>query len=495
MQLVIPKGVNVLDYLKDKGVFIPTYCGGSGVCGKCLVRVVAGSLDITVNDRFVLSADELDKGYRLACKAYTSSPVRIELPEQTLCFQTSEDMQDTADSTHTFGIALDIGTTTLAVSLVDITDKRPVRTVTLANSQALFGADVITRLSAASEHSHRLYDLICNDISSLIGKLDCTGLDVIKMAIAGNTAMYHLLLRLDCTGLVKAPFSPMTTGGETLPLSQLLGRHFKTTGLNDISVYLIKGISAFVGGDITSGLASLTDIKPPYLFADIGTNGEIAAVTDKRVLCSSTAAGPALEGGELSCGMGGVDGAVSRIFMRDDKLHFDMIGTPPAKGLCGSAAVDALSVMSRCGIIDATGAFTDADRQRFEITDNVFVTQDDVRKLQLAKSAIRSGLDITLARAGLGYSDVSTLVIAGGFGYYLDLDSAAGIGLIPSELLKSAKALGNTSLRGAQRSLYDDEFFNRLEWIIQNAALIALHDDTDFKNSFISNIDLHTEEV
>ncbi len=489
MQLVIPGGVNILQFLRSKGVFIPAYCGGSGVCGKCLVRLMAGTLPVTQEDRFLLSSDKLAQGFRLACKAVTSTPVRIELPEQTLSYQKSENDNSDIDPSHSFGIAVDIGTTTIAASLVDITGKTAVRTLTTANSQAAYGADVITRLSAAQESSAQLQELIRRDISALLSRLCLKDLLVTKMAVAANTAMYHLLLGLDCRGLTKAPFYTVTLGGQTMLLSSLLGDSFDEA-FPDISVSLIPGISAFIGGDIVSGIASV-NADEPFLFADIGTNGEIVLADKDNILCASAAAGPAFEGGELSCGMGGINGAVSRIYDDGGAIKYDIIGTPPAKGLCGSGAADALAFCVRHGIIDRTGAFDEIHRESgFVITDGVTLTQDDVRQLQLAKSAIRSCMEVLLKTAGKGYEDIKTLIIAGGFGYFLDLESAAVTGLIPGELLKYAKALGNTSLRGAQMSLYDEGFDKRVSSIIKRAKTLTLTDSEEFKKDFINNLNI-----
>lgn len=492
MQTVIPGRVNILKYLRSKGISLPAHCQGAGACGKCSVKLIAGSLDITPADRQLLSREQLEDGVRLACKAVTKAPVRIEIPDNDSSFNTPDKMWETPEHTHTFGIAADIGTTTIALSLVDITDRRAVRTVAAANSAAAFGADVITRIgSSLAGNRDAIKAAMQQDISSAAARLGAEGLDIKKASIAANTAMYHMLLGLDCSGLGKAPFSPATLGGETIPLSELLGESFKNACLPDIPATLIKGFGAFIGGDIASGLAATLDDERCTLFLDLGTNGEAVLFTGSELLCASAAAGPALEGGELSCGMGGVSGAVCRVYSKDGRLAFDTVDNASPKGICGSGAVDALAYCADSGLIDKRGVFLDnlADTGLM-LTDKITLTQQDVRELQLAKAAIRACLDTLLERSHTDYEAIDRLVIAGGFGHFLDVKSACTIGLIPQKLREKAVTPGNTSLKGAQLSLFDEGFVKRLERLAGIAKILPLSEDEGFKERFIKSIDL-----
>ncbi|MBR6336119.1 MAG: DUF4445 domain-containing protein [Ruminococcus sp.] len=486
MQLIIPAGVNILEYIRNKGLSLPAHCSGAGVCGKCVIRVLAGSIDISSADRALLDEAQLKMGMRLACKALTKAPVRIELPDAQSGYNSPDRKWGEPDKAHAFGIAADIGTTTVALSLVDITDKRAVRTVTLTNSAAAYGADVITRIgSALSGKGAAIKSAMQADLAAGIEALGCTGLDVRKMSIAANTAMYHLLLGLDCTGLAKAPFAPVTLGGERLTLSEITGQK---AALAEIPVTLIKGISAFIGGDISSGLAC-TETAGSTLFLDLGTNGEAALITRDGIVCASAAAGPALEGGQLRFGMGGVKGAICRVYDKDGGIAFDTVENAPAAGICGSGAVDALALCVRRGLIDEQGVFVDSLFEGgLKLTESIALTQQDIRELQLAKAAIRACLDTLLEHAHTEYADIDRLVIAGGFGHYLDIDSACDIGLIPKELKGKAVTLGNTSLRGAEVSLYDEGFFGRLEALTKSAVTLPLSEDEGFKGRFIGNI-------
>ena len=486
---MIPANVNILEYVRSKGLFVPAHCSGAGVCGKCVVRLAAGRLDVTPEDKALLTSEQIESGMRLACRAVTKAPVRIEIPDRPLQYNTADKQWQQADKSHTFGIAADIGTTTVAVSLVDITDRRPVRTVTVTNSGAAYGADVITRIgSSLSGSSQDIKTAMQKDISSALTQLGCEGLTVTKMSIAANTAMYHLLLGLECTGLARAPFAPRTLGGQTVTLGKLLGDALPYTQLADMPVTLIKGISAFIGGDITSGLACSLD-EGSTLFLDLGTNGEAALFSKGGLVCASAAAGPALEGGELSCGMGGVSGAVCKVYDLDGSLHFDTIDNAPPAGICGSGAIDALAYCVSKGFIDKQGVFLDSlFKSGLCLTENVSLTQQDVRELQLAKAAIRACLDTLIASTHTSCEDIDRLLIAGGFGHYTDIKSACTIGLIPPSLKSKAVTPGNTSLKGAQLSLYDEGFFERLDDLTDKAKVLPLSEDEDFKKRFIDNL-------
>lgn len=487
MQLIIPAGVNILDFLQSKGVYISAPCSGAGLCGKCKVRLLAGQLDITPADREHLSEGELEQGFRLACKAFTRSPVRIEFTESGGSFLTPDRLDLSLDKSHAFALACDIGSTTIAMSLTDLDDKRPVRTVTAANTAARFGADVVSRIaSAVSGKGGQIRQAMQQDLTALLDELGLGGLNVTKMTIAGNTAMYHMLLGLDCGGLAAAPFEPLTLGGQTLPLCEVLG-----AGASDMPVTLIKGISAFVGGDIASGLLAAEPFDGCTLFLDLGTNGEAALITDDRLLCASAAAGPALEGGQLSCGMGGVSGAVCRVYDRGVGIGIDTVDNAPPIGLCGSGAIDALYWCLRHGLVDSKGTFLDSlIDSGFELAPGITLTQQDVREIQLAKAAIRACLDTLVSTAGVRYEDISSLCIAGGFGHYLDIASACGIGLIPKSLAGKARIVGNTSLKGAQRSLYEPQLFERAGQLAQKAETLSLHESEDFKRRFIECISM-----
>jgi uncharacterized 2Fe-2S/4Fe-4S cluster protein (DUF4445 family) len=361
------------------------------------------------------------------------------------------------------GAALDIGTTTVQAQLVNLDTGETLETFLALNAQRIFGADVITRISAAQNSKlDELFTLINNQIENIlqrfIRKWNLSGIE--KIAVSGNTIMLHLFCRADPSSMGTAPFVPLfleerNFAGEELNLSAK-------------QITLLPGISAFVGADIAAGLTLVDIIKSESnpactLFADIGTNGEIAVwkENEKRLLCCSTAAGPCFEESEISCGM--------------------------------SAAnfIDAIAQMRRQGIIDETGALADEFVQTgFSVAEGKIVTQKDVRQFQLAKSAIYSGIKAICKTAGLKPEDICTTYIAGGLGCNLNLKNAAETGLIPRELIHNAVVCGNTSLKGAVQCLFDSSFLPRCREIIAYAKAVDLAHDKYFSAAFAHNMSI-----
>ena len=514
-QIMCPPGRSVLDYLRDKGIFISAPCGGGGTCGKCRVRLAAGVLPETEADRAFLSEDELKAGYRLACKAVPISPVRIELgadgeedfftESEQESFSGSEEKKVIPDESHVFGIALDIGTTTLAAALVDLTKKKELSVKTKVNRQRSFGADVISRIEAAMQgRGEELKKIIEKDIFLLVSEL--TGnkpLNIKSFVISANTAMYHFLLEKSVEGLAAWPFAPAILGGEELSVSDVFvfENDIKKQLAPDCKVKLIPGISAFVGGDITSGLISIdsVNVNKPFLFVDIGTNAEMALVTENDIYTASAAAGPALEGGNIRCGTGSVPGAISSVWralpgttggnLPETYFKFATIKNMPPAGICGTGVLEAVSEFLRAGIIDKHGTFTQEYIEKgFYFTKHIALFQDDIRQVQMAKAAIRAGIDALIRASGVHSEDISELFISGGFGTYLDIKKAAHIGLIPPEFEGIAKAVGNTSLKGAVKVLLEPDADLQAGELCK-AKTFEIANDEFFKDRYIECMD------
>jgi uncharacterized 2Fe-2S/4Fe-4S cluster protein (DUF4445 family) len=307
-----------------------------------------------------------------------------------------------------------------------------------------------------------------------------------KLIVAGNTAMQQLFCNTNSAALGVVPFKPAFTGKRDFPGAEL--------GLSAERVILLPSVSGFVGADIVSGLSTLPPIAngESALFIDIGTNGEIALLRNGGIFCCSTAAGPALEGAEISCGTGGVEGAVNRVQFENGKITHTALGGKKPIGICGCGLVDAISVMLRCGAVDETGAL-DADNPfvkngGFLIADGVTVTARDVRQYQLAKSAIMSGIKIIVKRAGLALSDVQRVYIAGGLGFFIDKESAVKTGLLPTEFLDKIVVCGNTSLIGAAACLTNPQKIAECEKIPARCRTVELSDDPLFMDEFVENM-------
>jgi uncharacterized 2Fe-2S/4Fe-4S cluster protein (DUF4445 family) len=294
--------------------------------------------------------------------------------------------------------------------------------------------------------------------------------------------MLHLFVNPDPSGMGEIPFTPVFLAKKELPGQEL--------ALSVDKVILFPSISAYIGSDIVSGLASLDILgkEKPSMLIDIGTNGEIALFDRGRLLCCSTAAGPAFEGAEISCGIGSVRGAINKVGLAGGKLTFNTIGGAPARGICGSGLIDAVAIMLDEGVIDESGAFSGDACRGFTITEGITLVNRDIRQFQLAKSAIISGIKLLCRNAGLGLEEIENVYIAGGLGFFLNKQNAVRIGLLPGEFLEKISVCGNLSLKGAVQGLGDPAFLKNCEEIIEKSGLLDLAEDSSFMDVFAENM-------
>jgi uncharacterized 2Fe-2S/4Fe-4S cluster protein (DUF4445 family) len=346
---------------------------------------------------------------------------------------------------------------------------------------------------------------IAEGIAALCAEAPVEGNDIRKIAIAGNTTMLHLLLGLSCQTLGKAPFTPVTLDMVFLNSREILGEELLgMPALSELSspaelcceTVILPGISAYVGSDIAAGIffAEPHKCTGPAVFMDIGTNGEIAIAHNGKILCAATAAGPAFEGGNILWGTGSVPGAISAVRFKNGGFEVSTIGAMPPAGICGSGVTDIVYQGLKHGFIQPSGRFSEkvhADEIALAKAPdgrNIVFCQKDVRELQLGKSAIRSGLDALLNYAGLGYDNIQTVYIAGGFGFNLNMESAAGIGLIPEALFPKISLIGNSALGGAVKYILNQDSDEALRRIIEQSEEYSLPEDAYFNAHFISNI-------
>jgi uncharacterized 2Fe-2S/4Fe-4S cluster protein (DUF4445 family) len=433
-------------------------CGGHGKCGKCKVFARGELSEVTDTEKKHLTAAELASGVRLACLTYALGDCEIEtLTERTDAQIVTDGALPQIELNPTFaqyGVAIDIGTTTLAARLYD-TKGTPLAETSCLNPQQEWGADVISRIEAALDGKakdlagaiRKALDAI---LSELAQKAGIPSQEIDGVVITGNTVMLSLLTEESVEPFSHAPFDAKRLFGETLTAKKL-----ELTSLKpDVSVYLPPCISAFVGADTTCAILAteLTRKTEPAMLADIGTNGEMALWSNGKLTVCSTAAGPAFEGVGISMGMRGAVGAIDKVTVKDGVLQAHVIGDVAPKGICGSGLVDAVACMLDAEILDESGFLED---EPFTVQAPVILTQKDIRMLQLAKSAICAGLLTLIQNEKLQPSDIQTLYIAGGFGNYLNMQSAARIGLLPNDLATCSQAVGNAALAGAAMLLLD----------------------------------------
>ncbi len=478
---------SALDALREQGIYLSADCGGRGTCGKCRIRFIKDAPEPTEEERRLISKKELEEGIRLACRVSPSEDIRI-LPEGQERIEAEgldrEAFKGETNDGYTDGggngiVAVDLGTTTIAAAYLK--DGKVTAEASGINHQRVFGADVISRIHAAAEGSgSKLRELALEDLESLCRKL-CADPKKDQVVISGNTAMQHLFCGLSCEGLGKAPYQP----------ADISLRKEK-------NITILPGIGAFVGADIVSGIVSvgMDQSESVCLLLDIGTNGEMAVGNRNGILAAGSAAGPAFEGGNISCGMPAVPGAIHSLTIRDGKARYETVGDAPAQGLCGSGVLEMPYELLRDGIMDSTGLMKDPYFETgFALSENVVFTNRDIREIQLAKSAIRSGIEIMLREYGISGEQVETLYLSGGFGKKIDLKKAAGIGLIPEEFVNRTKVCGNTSLAGAVLFAKDltGQIRNRFLRTCRISREINLAENASFQELFLENIGFRKE--
>lgn len=467
-------------------------CGGHGKCGKCKV-VARGSLSaLSESEMQLLSGDELARGVRLACSTRVLGECEINTLRQhasisSIVTDAKMPQITPAPSFSRFGMALDIGTTTLAARLY-AADGALLSEAVALNPQSLFGADVISRIEASlSGNADKLARLIRDAISSLALEL-CKNAErdtrEIEMLVAtGNTAMLYLLTESSPLALSRAPFAADKLFGEEID-ALALGIDILADGAK---IYLPPCISAFVGADTVCALLSseFCDSEEPRMLVDIGTNGEMALWKDGNLSVCSTAAGPAFEGVGISAGMRGENGAIDKVAILNGALCPHVIGEIKARGICGSGIVDAAACMLELELMDETGFIED---ETVSLAEGVELTQQDIRALQLAKSAIYAGICTLAAKSNCELTGISQLIVAGGFGNYLNMISAARIGLLPSEMLGKISVVGNAALAGASMLLLDRKLLKKASAIAQSATVAELASDPIFSELYMNSM-------
>lgn len=524
--LMVYERESILDALMKTDTSYSAVCGGTGRCGKCKIKLLEGNLPVTESDKQHFTDSELEGGLRLACRAFPKESVKVELlfnkedsfevvTEHGRNRKTSARNSDnnstwndacssTCDFTRnavrdkegSFGIAIDIGTTTIAMQLISLGSEGIVGTYTALNRQRRFGADVIARIEASVKgHQEELRELIREDLKkgvcSLVQEAGIFADTVTEMVIAGNTTMIHLLMGYDCKGLGSYPFTPVNIKLIEGTYEDVLGDTFLHA-----KVRILPGISVFVGGDIVSGLyeQDMDRGKEYSLLIDFGTNGEMALGNKEKLLVTSTAAGPAFEGGNIRYGVGSVKGAIVGVAIGDNGTEVKTIADKVPIGICGTGVIEAVAELLRLGLVDETGCMDDFYFEEgyplAETADGstIYLTQKDIREIQLAKAAVRAGLETLFLRYGITKEEVSRVYLAGGFGFNLNCRKAVEIGLLPEELEDKVEIIGNSSLSGAVKCLIEQDGWKRITKLAEGAQEIALSADLDFNRLYMEHM-------
>ena len=493
----------LLEILLHAGEFVDNPCNGMGTCGKCKVKILEGETSpLTPEEQKRLKPEEIEDGVRLSCMTFAKSDLTVQLLQKQLQHKvlTTGKMPEFErdENLEGYGFAIDIGTTTVVASLVDLATGEELASTSDINAQKHFGLDVLTRITYEFEHPEtgvaELQKAIVDSLNSLMidackqAKVNVK--HVQKINVAANCTMMHMLLGVDARSIGMAPYEPAFTEAKTLPVKDIGLR-----GADTAVLYCLPHVSAYIGADIVAGayVCEMQKSTDNELFIDIGTNGEIVLAKGGKLYSCSCAAGPALEGMNISSGMRAATGAIEEVRIRPTGIEFDTIGRESPEGICGSGILAVIRELILTGIVQKSGAFVKPDkleqtdwRRKFIRMDGtkrelvmcedpeILVTQSDVRQVQMAKGAILSGFMALLQEAGIQMEDLDKVFIAGQFGAHLSVDSLVGSGILPECVQDKLIYVGNSSKTGAYMTLMSEKVKAEIEQLAIEITYLEL---------------------
>lgn len=523
----VSENSTVMEALKKAGIFLDAPCGGQGTCGKCLVSITDSSGTHTkkacrtqITENLLVSTKGSALTHRILLSAVSRSvPLRPVLPVQP-------------DTQNCCMAAFDIGTTTIAAYLLDSRTGQELCTASALNPQASYGADVISRANYALEHGEEALTrcirlALSSLLETLVQKAGIQSQEVYQICLVGNTCMHHLYFGLPLNSLVLAPYMPVQKN-----LRVEKAADFGFSAHKEAELIFLPVIAGFVGADTIGCLLSVRpDRKEEIsLILDIGTNGELVLGNRNRLVCCSTAAGPAFEGAKIECGMRGAQGAIDHVFLADGAIKYTVLSGTVPKGICGSGLIDLIAVLRRLGLIDETGRlltsaeaeelfletskdpshssetdlrFPGAEQLKSHLTDihdmpaflpdpaypSVYLTQKDIREVQLAKGAISAGILLLEKALGINHDQVGQVYIAGAFGNYMDPASACAMGLLPGALSDRIRPIGNAAGEGAKIALLNAEERQITEKLMDQVEFLELATMPEFQDFFIDELE------
>lgn len=511
-EVSIHRGATVVEAASRAGIVLSTPCGGRGTCRKCAVELHPSGREI------------------LACQYTVQRDLEVKIPHRARFPATKVLKQDSDPAAKVeptivdryrsiaaggtiLGLAVDIGTTTVAAKLMDLTDGRSLATQAALNPQAQFGDDVISRIhhaqseAAARELQKAIIDCINTLADKLCGFVNADVETIYEACVVGNTTMNHLFLGLPVAQLGLAPYRAYSVAAYDVRPGQL-GLRMNSAG----NVHTVENIAGFVGADTTAvALATEMDsVEATALVVDIGTNGELVLGTPNHLYAASCAAGPALEGARILHGSRAAEGAIEAVAVEGEDIRLDVIGNGPARSICGSGLIDAVAILLDLGIVDVTGRFavagavrprlTGALASRLVETDDqpafclafdprtsgpqVVLTQRDIREVQLAKGAIRAGIRLLLMKLGIAEADLDRLLLAGVFGNCIQPGNAIRIGLLPNIPVERIEFVGNAAASGAAMLLLSQECRSRAAALAARIQYVEIAHEQEFADVF-----------
>ena len=455
-------GANLLQVLRSAGVLMDAPCGGNGRCGKCRVLV-----------------DGVEK---LACQTPVCQDMTVTLPQRQPMEILTQGVEYPNPNSKGYALAFDIGTTTLAGFL--LFGGRQIGQISRPNPQAAYGADVVSRIQGALKGDmDRLTGLIREAVTEMALALcrtaNMTAVEITTVCVVGNPAMQQIFLGILPENLAKIPFAPVLTQGAVWAAKEYL------PCCENAKLLIVPNISGFVGADTLACILAtkLYQENSLTLLVDIGTNGEMVLGDRHQMVACSTAAGPALEGGNISCGMPARPGAIDHVWLEKGKFQWSVIGGGQALGICGSGLVDTVAAALDAGMLNKRGKIL-IENGIIPLADGIFLTQDDIRQVQLAKGAIAAGIRLMAAHLGVSLEEIRQVYLAGAFGSFLRKASACRIGLLPPVLEDKIQVVGNGAGSGAQWIAADESMLARAQQIREQTEHLDLATHPRFPREF-----------
>jgi len=565
LSIEVDEGTTISKACEMAGYPLDLVCNGRGTCGKCKVTIednnensivlscvtkVKSNLKIHLNEENYIhkaniletsnidhetlfkpslkkmyidikSIKNTDNGYLENCDLYVLkkfSNLIYEKGCKGITFISYEneiiDVQLNDTTSHLYGVSIDIGTTSVVLHVYNLITGELLNTYSSLNMQISMGADVISRIMYAQSSKTGLFELNQKIIKTINNLLDKACLDLTKfkdnlynIVLCGNSTMQHLLFNLRPDSLGSSPFASITKD-----YISCFSEELQINANNRCKIIFLPLLGGFVGADTTSVLLTVENDNKNKLIIDLGTNGEIAVGNINKYLVSSTACGPALEGGSIECGMRGIFGAIEKCKIENDDVMLKVIGDAKPLGICGSGIIDIIAELLKTNIIDATGRMLTKEEfidikpesklcaKLVKINDincfiiysddesKVYLSQKDIRQIQLAKSSIYSGCMILMKVFNLSLDEIDEIIISGAFGNYIDVDNAMYIGLLPSVDKSKLNNIGNGAGKGVSLYLLNNEMKYKCDEIVKNTKHYELANDVSFVDEYIKNM-------
>ena len=496
---VVDSEMNVADALIEIGAHVQMPCGGKGICGKCRVRIRGELSEPTAIEKKNLGENSKD---RLACQAFPEGNVTVKIQSITSGQPFHIEQIDVQSE---FGIAVDIGTTSVQIALVDLSSGEAFLTDTFLNPQRRFGDDTMSRIAAAADTAvfkkqvQLIREAIYSSCIRTISALSLTAEKIKRIAVCGNTTMLHFLFGMNVSSMGTYPFTP-----EAFDFAIHSPETIDMPLFADAELLSLPAISAFLGSDVLGGLAICFEdgFDKNTCFIDLGTNGEIFLINnDGNIYAASCAMGPALEGMNISCGMTATSGAITHFSLSNGKVKFEILGDELPVGLSGTGLIDLIAILHRANIIQDSGAFNgELETMRLPeplvfsvqdqmkhilLSDGVSLSQADIRNLQLSKGASHAATELLMVESNSQKSKIDNVVIAGSLGEHLSIDQFNHLGFLPEFPNAEFSFRGNTSLMAAQKVCIEPEFIKMASLLRDRVIEVQLNCQPEFNDKFV----------